>query len=192
MSDFEFVFALFGLLLGLSLVELLGGFSRTIEAELWSRRAGEKAFRVGWLTPLLGLFVMIDIVTFWLAAWGAREQLAVSGRVLLSGLFFAGSYYLAASLVFPREPSAWRDLDDHYLVVRRLIMGSLLVLALVQLAYTLTLPGMLDRLNSPFAIVSIASINVLMLAAIVLPGRKAAAIVLGALILRYFYYFYLR
>ena len=38
-SPFEFVFSLFGLLLGLSLVEVLGGLARTIEAELRARAA---------------------------------------------------------------------------------------------------------------------------------------------------------
>jgi hypothetical protein len=34
MSDFEFIFSLFGLLLGLSLAEVLGGLARAIEARL--------------------------------------------------------------------------------------------------------------------------------------------------------------
>ena len=33
MSEFEFIFALFGLLLGLSIIEVLGGFARAIEAQ---------------------------------------------------------------------------------------------------------------------------------------------------------------
>ncbi len=32
MNDFEFIFALFGLLLGLSIAEVLGGLARAIEA----------------------------------------------------------------------------------------------------------------------------------------------------------------
>ena len=48
-TQFEFLFALFGLLLGLSLTAVLGGLARTIEARLRPRAA----MRVGWLTPLL-------------------------------------------------------------------------------------------------------------------------------------------
>ena len=33
MTDFEFVFSLFGLLLGFSLVEVLGGMAKAIEAQ---------------------------------------------------------------------------------------------------------------------------------------------------------------
>jgi hypothetical protein len=36
-SDFEFIFALFGLLLGLSLAEVLTGFARAVE---WKLRRG--------------------------------------------------------------------------------------------------------------------------------------------------------
>lgn len=36
MSDFEFVFSLFGLMLGFSLAEVLGGFIRTIKASAGS------------------------------------------------------------------------------------------------------------------------------------------------------------
>jgi hypothetical protein len=27
------------------------------------------SYRVRWLTPLLALFLMLDLMTFWLAAW---------------------------------------------------------------------------------------------------------------------------
>ncbi len=69
MSDFEFVFSLLGLLLGFSLVEVLGGLARLIEAQLRAVKLGaagqaEARFRAGWLTPLLGLFVMLDLISF--------------------------------------------------------------------------------------------------------------------------------
>ena len=48
MSGFEFIFSLFGLILGLALAEGLGGLSRALKA---SHRV-----RIGWPTALLGLF----------------------------------------------------------------------------------------------------------------------------------------
>ena len=47
MTNFEFTFSLFGLLLGLSLAELLGGFARSLQ------KRGK--LKIGWLLPLLGL-----------------------------------------------------------------------------------------------------------------------------------------
>ena len=60
MSDFEFFFSFYGLLLGLSVAEVAQEFSRTLR----SRRR----IRIGWLTPLLGVVVMLDISSFWVLA----------------------------------------------------------------------------------------------------------------------------
>ena len=54
MSGFEFIFSLFGLMLGLSLAEGLGGLTRAI------KRRGFGG--IGWPTALLGLFVSCDVV----------------------------------------------------------------------------------------------------------------------------------
>ena len=43
MSNFEFVFSLFGLLLGLALAEVLGGFGTAIQHR--------RKVKIGWLTP---------------------------------------------------------------------------------------------------------------------------------------------
>ena len=53
MTAFEFVFVIYALILGLSMVELLAGFGRTLEYK-FVRNAQHKAFSIGWLTPLLG------------------------------------------------------------------------------------------------------------------------------------------
>lgn len=46
MSEFEFVFVLYSLVLGLSLVELLTGIGRTLEFKL-ARNADDKVFAIG-------------------------------------------------------------------------------------------------------------------------------------------------
>ena len=51
MSGFDLVFALFGLVLGLAITEVLGGFSRVMKMR--------GTVHVGWLVPLLGLLVLI-------------------------------------------------------------------------------------------------------------------------------------
>jgi hypothetical protein len=180
-SAFEFVFSLFGLLLGFSMVEVLGGLARTLEARL---RLGP-AYRVGWLTPLLALFVMIDLVTFWLAAWRVRDELAVNGATLTAGLAFAGSYYLAAHLVFPPREVEAPDLDLHYLRVKRWVLGILFVLFAVQIGYFMTVPALAALLSKWPGAASVAFFALLLAAAVLVRGRRANLFLLAALILRY-------
>lgn len=121
MSPFELVFALFGLLLGLAIAEVLGGFARAYRI-----RRSRKAVRIGWLTPLLGLFVVLDLTSFWIVAYGARDQLSANYLTLIVVLGIVGIYYLAATLIFPEDPDEWPDFDDHYDRQNRAVLLGLL------------------------------------------------------------------
>ena len=96
MSAFEFTFSLFGLLLGFSLVEVLSGLVKTVKLR--------GAVRIGWITPLLGLFVMVDLTSFWSIAWQAREAIPANFAVLLFGLMITGVFYFSASRSSPTSP----------------------------------------------------------------------------------------
>ncbi|TPG56049.1 hypothetical protein [Sphingomonas glacialis] len=120
MSPFELVFAMFGLLLGLALAEVLGGFSRALKL-----KRGARPVRVGWLTPLLGLVVMLDLTTFWLLAFDARTQIGANYITLICVLATVGVYYLAATLIFPDAPEDWPDFDEWYDKQNRLVIGGL-------------------------------------------------------------------
>jgi hypothetical protein len=190
MDDFRFVFSLFALVLGLSLVEVLGGLAKVVEAQLRAVKVGaetpEKApFRAGWLTPLLGLFVMLDVVSFWGTAWVARGVLTYSGPVVLGGLFFTGAYYVAAHLVFPTEKTDWSDLDAHYFRVRRAVFGTLILLTTLQAAFLLTVPGAGAAMRTPLVAASALLLYALLVAAMLVRGSKASVIVLALLSLRY-------
>ena len=121
MSPFELVFAVYGLLLGLAIAEVLGGFSRAIKL-----KRGTRPVRIGWLTPLLGLLVMLDLMSFWMVAWDAREQIGANYLTLVGVLAMVGVYYLAATLIFPDTPEEWPDFDDWYDKQNRLVIGGLL------------------------------------------------------------------
>jgi hypothetical protein len=118
MSPFEFVFSLFGLLLGLSLAEVLGGLARVLKQR--------KEVQLGWLTPLLGLLVMLDLTSFWALAYDLRESIPANFLTLVIGLFVTGLYYLAATLVFPDDASKWPDLDDYYFRHKKQVLGGML------------------------------------------------------------------
>ena len=90
MTEFEFVFILYALLLGLSLIELLGGMGKALELKFASD-AGEQKFSIGWLTPALAVFVMLDLLSFWVFAWTVRDFLFVGPMTLLAVMAFASS-----------------------------------------------------------------------------------------------------
>lgn len=117
MTPFDFVFSLFGLLLGFSLVEVLAGLVRTLKLR--------GTVRIGWLTPLLGLFVMVDLTSFWSAAWINRSLVPANFAMLLLGLAVSGIYYFSASMVFPEKPEEWPDFDAWAEKHRRQVMGGI-------------------------------------------------------------------
>ncbi|MFL0418217.1 hypothetical protein ACH0CP_11800 [Sphingomonas sp. 179-I 2A4 NHS] len=121
MSPFELVFAVYGLLLGLAISEVLGGFSRALKL-----KRGTAAVRIGWLSPLLGCVAMLDLSSFWLLAWYSREQIDANYITLVSVLVMVGIYYLAATLIFPDTPEEWPDFDDWYDRQKRMVVGGLL------------------------------------------------------------------
>jgi len=122
MEPFELVFAMFGLLLGLAIAEVLGGFARVLKL----KRSAREQVRIGWLTPLLGLFVILDLTSFWLVAWDGRDQIAPNYPTLVAVLAIVGVYYLAANLICPDEPQEWPDFDDWYDQHNRMVIGGLL------------------------------------------------------------------
>lgn len=184
MSDFEFVFVLYSLVLGLSVVEILGGFGRALELRLASTTdAG--SFRIGWLTPLLAIFVLLDLLSFWSFAWTLRETVTVSPRMLLAVIAFASAYFMAARLVFPSVPAGFTTLDDHYFRVRRIVMGILIALVGVQWLYLAALPEMREALARPLTVALTIVLVALMAAAIAMKDRRWSIAILVLLILRY-------
>lgn len=184
MNDFEFIFALFSLLLGLSMVELLSGLGRALETR-FTATSGAHRFQIGWLTPLLAIFVMLDLLSFWAAAWSVRAHLTVSTTTLLGVSIFASFYYLAARLVFPSQPENFTDLDTHYFRVRRIVLGLLLVLLVAQLVYYLTIPAMAAIVAHPLVWALTIVLVVLMAATMMAKTIRVSAALLAALIMRY-------
>ncbi len=122
MSAFEFFFSFYGLLLGLSVAELVGGFARVLHER--------ERIRFGWLTPALALFVAIDIATFWNQAWVIFRGAPFNTFLLLVSLSIAATFYVAASVTFPRVSAEGAhervDLDAHFWAHRKLVFGCIL------------------------------------------------------------------
>ena len=133
MSDFEYFFTFFGLILGLAVAEVALKFADAVDAHM--RRP------IGLLTPLLAVVVLMDLTSLWIWTWSVREIIAVSWRTIFVGLFLAVTYFMAASLIFPRVESRWESLDEHYWARKRLVIGGVLlvntIITLLQLGRAL-------------------------------------------------------
>lgn len=122
MSAFEFFFSFYGLLLGLSVAALVSGFAQVLHER--------QRVRFGWLTPMLATFVALDVATFWNQAWVIFRGAPYNNALLILGLVIAATFYVAASVTFPRVSAeghhARIDLDQHFWAHRRLVLGCLL------------------------------------------------------------------
>ena len=123
MSNFEFVFSLYSLLFGLALTQVFAGFGNTLQER--------HKIRIGWLTPLLGLFVILDLTSFWAIGWELRDMSRPAFLYLVCGVLLAGIYYLAARLVFPRNFTEWPDFDVYYLRHKQWVFGGILLCNIV-------------------------------------------------------------
>ena len=112
MSEFEFVFPLFALLVGLAVTEMLAGLAHALKSK--------RDIHVGWLTPLLGTLILINLAMFWQGSWEMREGFTASSSSFLLVLAVGGTYFLAASLTFPSWDANVRDLDQHFMDNRKL------------------------------------------------------------------------
>lgn len=135
MSAFETVFTLLGMVLGLAVAEVLAGFARALKL-----KKHEKPVRIGWLTPLLGLLVIIDLATFWMIAWDLRDGWRVDFPIMVSALAIVAVYYLAATMVFPDDPDDWPNYDDWYDRHHRTVIGAMLFCTIASAIGGLILP----------------------------------------------------
>ncbi len=122
MSAFEFFFSFYGLLLGLSVAALVGGFAQMLHER--------QRVRFGWLTPMLAAFVALDVATFWNQAWVIFRGAPYNHALLIVGLLIAATFYIAASVTFPRLSAEGQDgridLDEHFWRYRRLVFGCIM------------------------------------------------------------------
>lgn len=118
MNDFEFLTGFYGLLLGLTVVEVATRFADAVD--------GHRERAIGVLTPLLAAFVLLDVTSYWLWLWSIREVVTVSWWTVVVSVTGAIGYFLAAALVFPRAPEQWASLDEHYWSRKRWVLAGII------------------------------------------------------------------
>ena len=117
MSPFEVAFGLFSLVLGLAITSILEGLAHAIRAR--------NGVRLGYLTPLLGVVIVLDLISFWWAAWTDREEILVNFITLIAAASIASTYYVSASLVFPKSDTAAADYDQWFLTHKQWVAGGI-------------------------------------------------------------------
>ena len=192
MTDFEFVFILYGLILGLSLAAILSGLGRALEFEFATdASAKDSDFVIGSLTPLMAVFVMLDLMSFWMFAWAVRNYIEVNPPTLVSVAAFASGYFLTARLVFPERPETFKNLNAHYFRTSRTIYGILIAMVVTQWIYLASISELRDAIFSFQPIALTLLLISLMAIAIIWRNRHVQAVILVALIVRYLVLYFL-
>ena len=175
MTIFEFVFSLYSLLFGLALAQVFGGFGNTLQER--------HKLKVGWLTPLLGLFVILDLTSFWEIGWQMRGITRPYFLFLICCVLVAGIYYLAARLVFPRNFVEWPDFDVYYFRHKQWVYGGILVCNVIAAA-------VMTAVGSPFLRLTLGFANdltyfVLLIALLAVRTKRASIVLLLLMLARY-------
>jgi hypothetical protein len=126
MSDIELMLSLFTLLLGFILVEVLSGLMRTLRARLPTGPGSKPDIHIGWLTPMLGAYTMLNLLMCWLTLWGFQKVIPVGYDTMTLGLLLCSFYYFAASMIYPDKPRDWPDVDEWFWLHRRQVLGCIL------------------------------------------------------------------
>ena len=118
MSNFEFVFSLLVIQLGLGLSHVLGGLASAVK-----RRP---ALNIGWGTGLLATWVMTETVIFWMIVWRARHDVPDDMATLFAGFGITALYYFAGALVFPDDLAERDGLDEYFMAVKAKVIGAII------------------------------------------------------------------
>ena len=130
MDRFSFFFAFYGLILGLAVTELLGGFAGIVRARALKKLEMQ--------TALLALLTFIVICATWIDAWTTLTKISLNFGALWAPILLATFYYLAAAVVFPSDPRAFGQLATYYAERKRFVVGMLLA---AELLVTFTFRG---------------------------------------------------
>ena len=119
MEAFSFFFSLYGLVLGLSVATVASGFASAVRVRAHRRNSH--------LTLMLGVFVLMDIASFWMWGWAVRGHIFVTWPLMYGGLLISVIYFAAAALVFPKREEHWEAPDDHYWAQKRTVFVGILI-----------------------------------------------------------------
>jgi hypothetical protein len=175
MTNFEFVFSLLVILLGLGLGQVVGGLASAVK-----RRP---QLKIGWGTGLLAAWVTTETVIFWEIFWRTRDSIPLITPALFAGLGITALYFFAAALVFPDDLSQRSSLDDYFMQEKGRVIGAILVAVALAFAFRAAVMGGKAWAVIPwYAWASLAIIYVAAPVAAVTKRREVAVACLAVLV----------
>ena len=117
MDKFSFFFAFYGLLLGLGVAELLGGFARMVRAKAVRKLEAQ--------TALAALLIFLLLCATWIEAFDRFRNVALDFEGLWEPIMIATSFFLAATVVFPSDEADYDRLEQYFAERKRFIIGML-------------------------------------------------------------------
>jgi hypothetical protein len=176
---FAFFFAFYGLILGLGVAELLSGFAGLVRAHALKKLEAQ--------TSLVALLTFVLICATWVDAWNMDRSITLNFGDLWAPILVATFYYLAAAVIFPRDPRQFSHLRAYFAARRKFVIGMLFAAELVDLyvnrSFFIQLyhdnPGAFWGWKVPYNI----AIKGVFLALLLIRGRRATIVLLAAQIL---------
>lgn len=123
MDKFSFFFAFYGLILGLAVTELLSGFAGMVRARAIRMLEPQ--------TALLALLTFVIICAGWLDAWATMKTVTLNFAGLWAPILIGTAYYLAAAVIFPRDPAKYEELATYYSERKRFVLSMLIIAELL-------------------------------------------------------------
>ena len=104
-------------MLGLGVAELLSGFAGMVRAH------GLKKLETQ--TALCALLTLILIIATWVDTFTMSKSITLNFGDLLAPVLLSIFYYLAAAVIFPRDPGQYAQLGAYFAERRRFLVGML-------------------------------------------------------------------
>jgi hypothetical protein len=177
MRQFEFFMIFYGLLLGLAVAELLGGFANLV------RERTRPSF--GLLTPTLGVLLFIMIIASFIDAFEKLQGMALDMAGLALPTFIGISYFTAAAIVVPRDAEDWPSLDEYFMRRRFWTVGAILAVNIATIV--IEVPFVIDLAQTAqwtSFLYYIAANAVLIAAMAIALLAKSRRLILGAMIVQ--------
>ena len=117
-----------GMVVGLSVTRLLGGFAKIVQHP---SRAGIDPIHLGW-----ALSTLLFVVDFWWWQFGLRSLDHLKVRLFVFVIFYASLFYFLCALLFPDDITDYAGIWDYFMSRRIWFFGILALTNVVDLGDT--------------------------------------------------------
>lgn len=177
MDAIEIYFGAYGALLALAVGTLMSSVVRIIR--------NHSTVRVGLLTPLLMLLILLDLCSLINSASRLMGLADLNLALVTVGMSAAGLYVIIAAMAAPDDFAAWPDLNAYYDKHKRVLIGGLLAGSLLGFeASSVLVKGFSETLHTRWMGLHVAlflAFYLLMAALLVVRNRIANLVMLSVL-----------